>query len=118
MQINRKNKEEYLAMEIGIMKTCQNPSIVRFIDSYRVDDVVWVQLQFHFAAMWFLLAVHLRWAHLQVVMEYCGGGSLLEIVEIYDQFRLTERQVAFIAREVPHPHTHSLSSDTHGELLR
>lgn len=75
MQINRKNKEEYLAMEIGIMKTCQNPSIVRFIDSYRVDDVVWV------------------------VMEYCGGGSLLEIVEIYDQFRLTERQVAFIARE-------------------
>ncbi len=46
-------------------------------------------------------------------MEYCGGGSLLEIVEIYDQFRLTERQVAFIAREVPHPHTHSLSSVGH-----
>jgi serine/threonine protein kinase len=43
-------------------------------------------------------------------MEYCGGGSLLEIVEIYDQFRLTERQVAFIAREVLHPYTHSLSS--------
>jgi serine/threonine protein kinase len=44
MQINKKNKEEYLAMEIGIMKTCQNPSIVRFIDSYRVDDIVWVRL--------------------------------------------------------------------------
>jgi len=33
-------------------------------------------------------------------MEYCGGGSLLEIVEIYDQFRLNERQVAYITREV------------------
>jgi serine/threonine protein kinase len=57
MQINRKNKEEYLAMEIGIMKTCQNPSIVRFIDSYRIDDVVWVRLPSHFAAVWFLFAV-------------------------------------------------------------
>lgn len=56
MQINRKNKEEYLAMEIGIMKTCQNPSIVRFIDSYRIDDVVWVRLPSHFAAVWFLFA--------------------------------------------------------------
>lgn len=32
-------------------------------------------------------------------MEYCGGGSLLEIVEIYEQFRLNERQVAYIAKE-------------------
>jgi len=75
MQINKKNREEYLAVEIGIMKTCQHENIVRFIDSYQVDDIVWV------------------------VMEYCGGGSLLEIVEIYDQFRLNERQVAYITRE-------------------
>jgi len=47
MQINKKNREEYLAVEIGIMKTCQHENIVRFIDSYQVDDIVWVCSRLH-----------------------------------------------------------------------
>ncbi len=42
MEINRKNKEEYLVIEISIMKTCHHPNIVRYIDSYRVEDCIWV----------------------------------------------------------------------------
>jgi len=32
-------------------------------------------------------------------MEYCGGGSLLEIVELFEKMRLNESQVAYIVKE-------------------
>jgi len=42
MPINKKNKIEHLITEICIMKTSVHPNIVRYIDSYRVDQVIWV----------------------------------------------------------------------------
>eukprot|EP01088_Endostelium_zonatum_P002944 TRINITY_DN1386_c0_g1_i1.p1 TRINITY_DN1386_c0_g1~~TRINITY_DN1386_c0_g1_i1.p1 ORF type:complete len:591 (-),score=134.68 TRINITY_DN1386_c0_g1_i1:58-1830(-) len=75
MRINKKNKVEYLITEICIMKTCYHPNIVRYIDSYQQEDRIWV------------------------VMEFCGGGSLLEIIELYPSVRLTEPQMAYICRE-------------------
>eukprot|EP00005_Dracoamoeba_jomungandri_P004624 CAMPEP_0174258780 /NCGR_PEP_ID=MMETSP0439-20130205/7719_1 /TAXON_ID=0 /ORGANISM="Stereomyxa ramosa, Strain Chinc5" /LENGTH=647 /DNA_ID=CAMNT_0015342415 /DNA_START=26 /DNA_END=1969 /DNA_ORIENTATION=+ len=76
MQLNRRNKVEHLCTEIGIMKTCEHPNIVRYVDSYRVEDTIWV------------------------VMEFCGGGSLLEIVELWEErLRLNEAQIAYITRE-------------------
>ncbi|KAL6062574.1 signal transducing kinase of the PAK [Balamuthia mandrillaris] len=79
LRINRKNKEKHLISEIGIMKSCNNPNIVRFIDSYRDGEEpnkIWV------------------------VMEYCDGGSLLEIVELFQQdIQLNENQMAFVMRE-------------------
>eukprot|EP01090_Pellita_catalonica_P022167 TRINITY_DN850_c0_g1_i1.p1 TRINITY_DN850_c0_g1~~TRINITY_DN850_c0_g1_i1.p1 ORF type:complete len:415 (-),score=49.50 TRINITY_DN850_c0_g1_i1:33-1277(-) len=75
MKMNKKNKEIHLTTEICIMKTCRHPNIVHFIDSYLVEDTVWV------------------------VMEYCGGGSLLDIVELWKSFKLAEDQMSYITRE-------------------
>jgi serine/threonine protein kinase len=75
MEICKKNREEHLATEICIMKTSDHPNIVRFIDSYRVEDIIWV------------------------VMEFVGGGSLLEIVEMFQTLRMSESQVAYVTRE-------------------
>jgi len=62
--------------EIFMMKTsCVHSNIVRYIDSYRTDDIVWV------------------------VMEFCGGGSLLEIIELYEYIKLSENHIAYICRE-------------------
>jgi len=67
---------EHLITEICIMKTCVHPNVVRYIDSYQKEDCIWV------------------------VMEFCGGGSLLEIIELFDEgIRLTESHIAFVCRE-------------------
>eukprot|EP01087_Luapelamoeba_hula_P008615 TRINITY_DN2167_c0_g1_i1.p1 TRINITY_DN2167_c0_g1~~TRINITY_DN2167_c0_g1_i1.p1 ORF type:complete len:657 (+),score=73.72 TRINITY_DN2167_c0_g1_i1:316-2286(+) len=75
MQICKKNKIHHLATEIYIMKSSVHPNIVKYVDAFQVEDFVWV------------------------VMEYCGGGSLLEILELYPNIRLNESHVAYICRE-------------------
>ena len=39
----------------------------------------------------------------KVVMEFCGGGSLLEIIELFPKLILKESHVAYIVREVDSP---------------
>jgi len=63
-------------VEIGIMKDSHHPNIVDYIDSYIVDDQLWV------------------------VMEYMGGGCLTDILEQFEEIRMNESQIALCCKEV------------------
>jgi len=61
--------------EIRIMKASVHPNIVNYINSYIVDDKLWV------------------------VMEYMAAGCLTEVLNQYSAVKLTERQIATICHE-------------------
>lgn len=75
MDINGENMK-LLITEIGIMKTSKHSNIVDYIDSYIVDD-----------------------RQLWVVMEYMDGGCLTDILELFEDLKMTEPQIAFACRE-------------------
>lgn len=79
--------------EIGMMKNCKHDNIVQYIDSYLVADELWVCWK----SVLFLMHVL---THLQVVMEYMGGGCLTEVLDQYRELQLTEEQMAAICLEV------------------
>jgi len=58
------------------MKTTIHENIVRYIDSFLVEQVLWV------------------------AMEYMGGGCLTDCLEIFSYLQLAEDQIAFVAKEV------------------
>jgi hypothetical protein len=75
MEINPDNVK-LLSTEIGIMKTSRHPNIVDYVESFLISErEIWV------------------------VMEFMGGGCLTDILEAFDVVRLSERNVAFVARE-------------------
>lgn len=48
MPLNQQNMK-LLITEIGIMKTSVHPNIVKYIDSYLVNDIIWVKkICYHF----------------------------------------------------------------------
>ena len=71
MTLNQQNTK-LLATEINIMKKSRHPNIVEYFDSYLKGDKLWV------------------------VMEYMDGGCLTEILEQFDNVRLSERQIAYV----------------------
>lgn len=75
MEINGENMK-LLITEIGIMKTSHHENIVDFFDSYIVDD-----------------------KQLWVVMEYMDGGCLTDILEQFEDIKLSEAQIAFVCKE-------------------
>eukprot|EP01095_Lingulamoeba_sp_RSL-Kostka_P011922 TRINITY_DN464_c0_g2_i10.p1 TRINITY_DN464_c0_g2~~TRINITY_DN464_c0_g2_i10.p1 ORF type:complete len:480 (-),score=195.32 TRINITY_DN464_c0_g2_i10:319-1758(-) len=65
-----------LITEINFMKTSSHPNIVNYIESYVVDNQLWV------------------------VMEYMGGGCLTDVLEQYENgIRMTEPQMAYACLE-------------------
>eukprot|EP01094_Clydonella_sp_ATCC50884_P016322 TRINITY_DN2711_c0_g1_i2.p1 TRINITY_DN2711_c0_g1~~TRINITY_DN2711_c0_g1_i2.p1 ORF type:complete len:534 (-),score=137.47 TRINITY_DN2711_c0_g1_i2:208-1680(-) len=72
MQMTPKNMK-HLITEVHIQKTSSHPNIVKFIAGYKVDDNLWVAL------------------------EYMGGGSLTAILEM--NVVLSEPQIAYVCRE-------------------
>lgn len=74
MKLNTSNIKD-ITTEISIMKTSTHPNIVSYIDSYIVEDRLWV------------------------VMEYMGNGCLTELLNQYEAVRLTERHIASVCRE-------------------
>ncbi|KAL6064718.1 non-specific serine/threonine protein kinase [Balamuthia mandrillaris] len=60
-----------LINEINIMKQCQSPYVVSYFGSYFKDNELWI------------------------VMEYCGGGSVSDIMRIVNK-TLTEEQIAVV----------------------
>jgi len=65
-----------LLVETGIMKTSHHKNIVGFFDCFFIDQ----------KKLW-------------VVMEYCDGGSLTEILDEFENVALTEEQIAYCCRE-------------------
>eukprot|EP00009_Paramoeba_aestuarina_P005361 CAMPEP_0201508198 /NCGR_PEP_ID=MMETSP0161_2-20130828/1632_1 /ASSEMBLY_ACC=CAM_ASM_000251 /TAXON_ID=180227 /ORGANISM="Neoparamoeba aestuarina, Strain SoJaBio B1-5/56/2" /LENGTH=370 /DNA_ID=CAMNT_0047902777 /DNA_START=42 /DNA_END=1151 /DNA_ORIENTATION=+ len=61
--------------EISIISKCENSNIVRFYDSFIKGDQLWI------------------------VMEYCGGGSIADIVQELQE-GLEEEQIAFVIRHI------------------
>jgi len=65
-----------LLVETGIMKTSNHRNIVAFYDCFLVEA----------KKLW-------------VVMEYCDGGSLTEVLDEFENVALTEEQIAYCCRE-------------------
>ncbi len=76
MEINSENIK-LLITEIGIMKSSHHPNIVEFFDSHIVNE-----------------------KFLWVVMEFMDCGCLTDILELFEDLKMTEAQVAYVAREV------------------
>lgn len=74
MEINNENVK-LLATEISIMKSSKHPNVVDYIESYIVDEKMWV------------------------MMEYMGGGCLTDVLECFDDIQMNEAQIAFVTRE-------------------
>jgi len=60
-----------LVTEISIMKTSKHPNIVEYLESYVVEDQIWV------------------------AMEYMGGGCLTEVLEQFEHVQMSEVQMAY-----------------------
>jgi len=74
MPLNAQNIK-LLTSEIHIMKESSHPNIVKYFNSFRVDDKLWV------------------------AMEYMGGGCLTEILEQFDDCQMNEGQIAWVCQE-------------------
>jgi len=71
MTLNQQNIG-LMTSEISIMKNSRHPNIVEYFESYLVRDKLWV------------------------MMEYMDGGCLTEILDQYEQVRLSEAQIAYV----------------------
>jgi len=74
MEINAENIK-LLITEIGIMKTSSHENIVDYMDSYIVED-----------------------KQLWVVMEFMDGGCLTDILELFQDLKMNEPQIALCCR--------------------
>ncbi|KAJ3436809.1 serine/threonine-protein kinase hippo [Anaeramoeba flamelloides] len=61
--------------EISIMKQCDHHRLVKYYDSYFLDNELWI------------------------VMEYCGGGSVADIIE-FSEVTFNEDQIASIVKSI------------------
>lgn len=65
---------EEIRGEIEMLQQCNHPNVVRYFGSYQSEEYLWI------------------------VMEYCGGGSVSDLMNItYEP--LEEHQIAYICRE-------------------
>ncbi|KAL5217356.1 hypothetical protein ABZP36_018040 [Zizania latifolia] len=60
--------------EIEMLQQCSHPNVVRYFGSYQGEEYLWI------------------------VMEYCGGGSIADLISITEK-PLDEYQIAYICRE-------------------
>jgi len=74
MPLNAQNIK-LLTSEIHIMKESTHPNVVRYLDSFRVEDKLWV------------------------AMEYMGGGCLTEILEQFEDVQMAEGNIAWVCQE-------------------
>merc|ERR1712137_41544 len=74
MQLNEESLP-LIVTEVDIMRSSNHPNIVNYIDSFLVDDQLWV------------------------AMEFMGGGCLTEVLDQYPKVLMTEPQMAHVAKE-------------------
>lgn len=65
---------EEIRGEIEMLQQCSHPNVVRYLGSYQGEEYLWI------------------------VMEYCGGGSVTDLMNVTDE-ALEEYQIAFICQE-------------------
>ncbi|XP_017427206.1 serine/threonine-protein kinase 1 isoform X2 [Vigna angularis] len=65
---------EEIRGEIEMLQQCNHPNVVRYLGSYQGEEYLWI------------------------VMEYCGGGSVADLMGVTDE-SLDEGQIAYICRE-------------------
>eukprot|EP00899_Mesostigma_viride_P029174 jgi/Mesvir1/9441/Mv09838-RA.1 len=63
-----------IEVEIEMLQQCNHPNIVHYLGSYKAKDALWI------------------------VMEYCGGGSVNDLLHV-DMQPLTEEMISFICLE-------------------
>ena len=71
--------------EISILKACKSDFVVRYYGSYYKDNDLWVRAFFSL--------------FLQIVMEFCGGGSLSDLI-MKGKFTLKEDEIRYVIAEV------------------
>jgi len=71
--------------EINIMRDIEHPNIIKYCGSYMHNDDLWI------------------------VMEFCGGGSAMDLYALTDE-PLSEEQIAYVCKEtlkgLSHMHSH------------
>ncbi|CAN0896396.1 Serine/threonine-protein kinase 1 [Linum grandiflorum] len=65
---------EEIRGEIEMLQQCSHPNVVRYLGSYQGEEYLWI------------------------VMEYCGGGSVADLMNVTEE-ALEENQIAYICRE-------------------
>lgn len=65
---------EDICGEIEMLQQCNHPNVVRYLGSYQAEEYLWI------------------------VMEYCGGGSVADLLHVTEE-SLEERQIAYICGE-------------------
>ncbi|XP_002264872.1 serine/threonine-protein kinase 1 isoform X2 [Vitis vinifera] len=65
---------EEIRGEIEMLQQCSHPNVVRYLGSYQGEEYLWI------------------------VMEYCGGGSVADLMNTTEE-PLDEYQIAYICRE-------------------
>ncbi|MCO5577716.1 hypothetical protein L7F22_031548 [Adiantum nelumboides] len=60
--------------EIEMLQHCNHPNVVRYLGSYQAEEYLWI------------------------VMEYCGGGSVADLLHVTEE-PLEEQQIAYICGE-------------------
>ncbi|XP_076917285.1 serine/threonine-protein kinase 1-like isoform X2 [Bidens hawaiensis] len=65
---------EEIRGEIEMLQQCSHPNVVRYLGSYQGEEYLWI------------------------VMEYCGGGSVADLMNVTDE-PLDESQIAYICKE-------------------
>lgn len=65
---------EDICGEIEMLQHCNHPNVVRYLGSYQAEEYLWI------------------------VMEYCGGGSVADLLLATEE-PLEERQIAYICGE-------------------
>jgi len=66
---------ESIQKEIGILRVCSHPNVVRYYGSYRTPDALWIS------------------------MEYCAGGSVSDVMHALGK-PLEEDVIAYVCSEV------------------
>jgi len=78
--------------EISIMQQCDSPYVVKYYGSYFKNTDLWVNLlssTLCFSLYTFLIGI------LQIVMEYCGAGSVSDIMRLRKK-TLSEVEIATV----------------------
>lgn len=89
-KMQSENQQEELKKEIGILKKCSHDCIVQYYGCCFTDDSLWVSSLIRFLpARRPLIQSH----PIQILMDYCGIGSVMDILKARKPRALEENEV-------------------------